>query len=156
MADATYYGTTDDGTDLYYGPGGSFVDENGVTLAISSGTNINLASGTSLVYGGAMAPPPLPSSSVVVTADGGGGGTQGALSGVADIFSAAGSAVTGVLRGLTPQKPTTLPGQVGAYVYNPQTGQYMPAVQGTAATSQSMLLLFGFAAVVVLLVFMKH
>lgn len=153
MADATYYGTTDAGTDLYYGPGGSFVDENGVTLAISSGTNINLASGDSLVYGGVTAPPPLPSTALV-TADG--GNASNALSGVADIFGSVGTAFSKVFGSMNPAKPTQLPGQVGSYVYNPGTGQYMPAVQGTSAQSQiGTVFMFAAVALVVILA-MKH
>jgi hypothetical protein len=155
MADATYYGTTDEGTDLYYGPGGSFVDENGVTLGIASGTNINLASGDSIVYGGSNTPPPPPPNAALVTADGGGGST-GALSGVADIFTATGNAITGVFKTLSPSRPISLPGQVGSYVYNPQTGQYMPAAQGSAAQSQIGTVFLFAAVALVLILAMKH
>jgi hypothetical protein len=60
-----------------------------------------------------------PSATVPITAqDSSDGG--GALSGLADIFSSVGTAITGVYRAVNP--PTT-----GQLVYNPNTGQYVPA-----------------------------
>lgn len=140
-----YYGTTDEGTDLYSGPGGSFADENGIPLAITAGTDINLANGGSQTFGSGSTPPaPLPPTATVVSA--GGTGNSNALAGVAGIFEAVGTAIGVSVKALTPSKPTTLPGSVGSYVYNPQTGQYLPAVQGTSSISTSSLLLVGIVA----------
>lgn len=146
MADqGTYYGTTDEGTDLYVGAGGSFTDENGIPLAVPSGTNINLSNGTAMVYGsGSAASPPTSGPSTSTASD------TSTLAGLSDMFNAVGTAIGKSVTALNPAKPTTLPGQVGSYVYNPQTGQYVPAVQGTAAVgtqSLAMLLVFGLVAV---------
>jgi hypothetical protein len=147
MDDATYYGTTDSGTDLYYGPGGSFMDENGVPVALASGTDINLQSGDTYTYQGPTAPPPPPNAGSVVTA---GGDNNSMFSGLGDMFSGIGNAVSKTIGVLNPAKPTTIPGAVGAYVYNPKTGQYMPAVQGTTAISSSTLVLIAIVGVVAL------
>ena len=144
----SYYGTTDVGTDLYVGSGGSFTDENGIPLAVPSGTDINLANGNTLTYGGGAAPsptPPVGAGNVVQTQ----GGSN--FAGLGDVFNAVGTSIGAVVKALNPQKPTTLPGTVGAYVYNPQTGQYVPAVQGTSAVStSSLVLVLGIGLILVL------
>lgn len=123
-----YYGTTDDGTDLYGSPG-SFTDENGVPLQIGAGTNINLADGGATVFGGG-APSP----------DGGAAAGSGSwLSGLAGV----GNAVTNIFRAVN---GTPTPGQQlyrgsvpSGYTLNSQ-GQLVP-YQGAGSSSNLTTLL---------------
>jgi len=81
-------------------------------------------------------------------ADTGGGG--GWMSGLGDIFSSVGTAITSVYRTVNPPQPTTIP--QGGVIFNPKTGTYQPAVQQPSlGISSNMLLLVGAAIVVVLL-----
>lgn len=65
------------------------------------------------------------------------------LAGITDIFQAVGTGLRTTLSVLNPPKPVSVPGQVGSYVFNPQTGQYMPAVQGTQAVNFGSLAMIG-------------
>jgi hypothetical protein len=141
----SYFGTTDSGTDIYVGSGGSFVDENQVPLNIPSGTDINLATGDTITYGGGSAPAPAYNGSTSVAAP-----DQSIFSGLGDMFNGIGSAIGKSVQALSPSKPTSLPGQVGSFVYNPTTGRYVPAVQGTSAMStSSLVLILGIALIAV-------
>lgn len=131
---------------------GNYVQDDGTTTGTATPDQIaSLVGGSSA----AIVPTSTPNPSNVITAAGG-TGSGSFFSGLADIFNATGNAVAKTIAVVDPAKPRTLPGTVGAYVLNPSTGQYVPAVQGTMAmSSQSMLLLAGIGILAVVLL-LKH
>lgn len=120
---------------------GNYVNDDGSTTGTATAAQLASLTGPQ----GSYASPP--SSSALVTADG--GNNNSALSGVGDIFTAVFSGVGKTISALNPQRPVALPGQTGSFVYNPQTGQYIPAVQGTQNAQMQTILLFGVLALVI-------
>jgi hypothetical protein len=131
-----YFGTTDDGTDLYGSPG-AFTDENGISLSIPGGTGVTLADGsTSTIGGTAAAPAPT-----APTAN-----NTSWVSGLGAVFGSIGTTLTAVTK--AQQKP----------LINPATGLPYPGVNPLTGnptnTSQNSLLLI-VLVVVVAWVFLK-
>ena len=91
---------------------------------------------------------PIPSdiNSVTTVADSGGNG--GALSGLANIFSSIGTAVTNVYRAVNPQSLVTTPS--GA-VINPATGQVIQGPTTVGGFSSNTVLLIGAAIIAIVL-----
>ena len=103
-----YYGTTDDGTDLYGSPG-AFTDENGVSLNVGSGTSVTLADGSSTTIAGAPVGATAPTSN-----------NTSWLSGLGGLFGSIGTTLTNVTRANT--NPRINPATGLAYGINPATG----------------------------------
>lgn len=136
----------------YIDSDGNYVQDDGSTTGTATADQIaSLVGGSSA----AIVPSTVPAPTTVVTAAGG-SGHGSFFSGLADIFNATGTAISRTLGAVSPQRPVTLPGTVGSYVLNPNTGQYVPAVQGTmAASSQSMMVLAGLGIIALVLILKK-
>jgi hypothetical protein len=137
-----YYGTTDDGTDLYGSPG-AFTDENGVSLGISSGTSVTLADGSFTSTGSPVLNPTMgaPSS----------GSSTSWLSGLGSLFGAIGTTFTNVTRATAPTGKTINPQTGLPYGINPQTGQ----PYAISSSSQNTFLLIAVVFVVGWVVFKR-
>ena len=148
----------------YIDSNGNYVNDDGSTTGTATSDQLaslqgNLSSGVDTPTSGApqVFGPPSPTSSPTVTPQTASGGGN-LFAGLSEMFSAVGSGIGHAYTAINPTaaRPTTLPGQVGSYVYNPATGQYLPAVQGaTPVASSSMMLLLGLG-LIALVFALKH
>jgi hypothetical protein len=150
----TYYGTTTSGTDVYVTSSGTYVDENGNSLSAAQVASADAATGDAGGVNPNATPVPAQSSlhtaapAATVNSPGSGGSS---MSGIGTLFGAIGTAF-----GTAVNPPKTVAGV--NLVYNPATGQYVPAggTGATATTSLTTYLIIGAVAVGLLFVILAE